>query len=437
MNLQYLPLVSDTQLLVYLYNAAGSLFELKTCSPSSPCVLNFAKIVTAGVYYLQILTGTIGSPDVTPFQIPIASLNVFGDSSLRSTNQLLAQTIAIAYSRLHRVFLSTGGSYVVTLNNVVANQYAYANSNKLVVLYGETALYTISHTPNLGALGTNAGNTYISWTFLGLSPGYYWIWVDPQLSQGSARLAPSATVPTAATLATYSNGWSYSLSYVTDRYQCPYDSNYPDNTGIFDGCLFPQSVSTFPCLIFNATTGLCQSCLVGYTLTTGLCLENNCTAGTYKHYGACYPLPANCLIYSPVLGCSKCTDQTYQIIDKVCTRIPLNCTGQTYYDPINYVCAAVSSKCATFNATNGQCLTCANASDIVVNGSCVTAPIIICANRQYVLNGVCQNINALCSTFVFIGGQCLSCIRGFALTNNTCIQISCPNRQVQIGRAHV
>lgn len=75
-------------------------------------------------------------------------------------------------------------------------------------------------------------------------------------------------------------------------------------------------------------------------------------------------------------------------------------------------------------------MTCVNASSTVVNGSCVAAIIPSCANRQYALNGVCQNVNALCSTFVYIGGQCLSCIQGFLLSNNTCIQINCPNRQV-------
>lgn len=152
-------------------------------------------------------------------------------------------------------------------------------------------------------------------------------------------------------------------------------------------------------------------------------MENNCTSGQYKHYGVCYPLPQNCVDYNPVLGCNKCVDSSYRIVNKTCTRIPLNCTGRTYYDSVKYICANVNALCNTFNDTNGNCLTCLSAANQVVNGSCVPTPVITCADRQYALNGVCYNVDSLCSTFVFIGGQCISCIQGFRLVNGTCVQI--------------
>jgi len=104
------------------------------------------------------------------------------------------------------------------------------------------------------------------------------------------------------------------------------------------------------------------------------------------------------------LGCTKCLNANFNIVNKVCTKIPLNCTGRTYYDAVNYVCANVSALCNTFDAASGNCLTCLSAANQVVNGSCVAIPVPTCAERQYALNGVCYNVDSLCSTFVFIGG---------------------------------
>ena len=162
---------------------------------------------------------------------------------------------------------------------------------------------------------------------------------------------------------TYTSGWTYSISYSTDRYQCPYDESYPDITNIYQGCLFPLSVNTFPCLVFDSNLQICSQCINGYTLSAGVCLENNCTTGQYKHYGVCYALPVNCQNYNPLLGCLNCVDNTYQIVNKTCVRIPLNCTGRTYYDSVKYVCASVSALCNTFNSSNGNCLTCVSADN--------------------------------------------------------------------------
>ena len=70
----------------------------------------------------------------------------------------------------------------------------------------------------------------------------------------------------------YDQGWTYSISYSTDRYQCPYDEAYPDITGIYQGCLFPISVTTFPCLVFDNNLQECSVCINGYTLSDGVCL---------------------------------------------------------------------------------------------------------------------------------------------------------------------
>ena len=219
--------------------------------------------------------------------------------------------------------------------------------------------------------------------------------MDPTLAGGAPASPPVAT----SVSDTFVLGWSFSLAYTTDRYECQYDKNYPDVTGIYQGCLFPASVSTYPCLTYNIGTGFCELCLTGYTLTSGICLENNCTTAQYKHYGVCYTLPPNCLTYASLIGCTRCADSTYQIVNQTCTRIKLNCTGATYYNSLAYICANVSIKCSTFDATNGNCLTCLAASDAVVDGSCITAPIPTCANRQYAIDGTCKNIDALCSTF--------------------------------------
>lgn len=89
-----------------------------------------------------------------------------------------------------------------------------------------------------------------------------------------AAISPTGTpadIPL-ATSDTYALGWSYTIEYSTDRYQCPYDQNYPDVTQIFNGCLFPLSVTTFPCLVFDYNMQACNSCINGYTLSAGVCL---------------------------------------------------------------------------------------------------------------------------------------------------------------------
>jgi hypothetical protein len=107
----------------------------------------------------------------------------------------------------------------------------------------------------------------------------------------------------------------------------------------------------------------------------------------------------------------------------------LNCPNMTYFDAVNYVCAPVSSSCATYNSLNGSCTSCVDQTNIVVNGLCISN-LDNCAVNQYILSGVCLNVTPNCVNFVKIGGTCISCAQGYSLatSNNTCNAIICPNR---------
>lgn len=81
---------------------------------------------------------------------------------------------------------------------------------------------------------------------------------------------------------------------MTEPYDCPYNSDYPDTKGIFRGCSFPSQASKLPCVLYNTTINACQVCYIGYNLVNGVCLEAACPAGQYKRYGQCLKNPEGC-----------------------------------------------------------------------------------------------------------------------------------------------
>ena len=99
-------------------------------------------------------------------------------------------------------------------------------------------------------------------TFKDVQAGYYWIVVDENYATADAG---KRTALMAASL-------SWQITYTTDQYPCPYDSNYPDVTGLFQGCIVPVPTNGLPCVSYDSTNLVCLQCLTGYTLTAGACL---------------------------------------------------------------------------------------------------------------------------------------------------------------------
>jgi hypothetical protein len=300
--------------------------------------------------------------------------------------------------------VSVVASYQADDDSGPSDQNTFVNDPNFITLVsessGESATYDISDTSTTTPTERDDGASS-EFLFTEVPAGFHWVIVNENYNNDD---------PTN----TFENNWTYRISYQTERYQCPFDENYPDVTGIFQGCIFPRSTNQLPCIEFNTVTLVCSTCLTGYTLTSGVCLVNPCPENQYRRFGICLPNPVGCKVFDDFTLCQECVDETYALTNGTCTRVPLVCPDRTYYEPVAYVCAPVSERCDTFNTTNGQCLTCVMASDALNEmGECVMAVDIGCTDRQYVMNGVCINVEAICFAFEKIGGKCTQCIFGY------------------------
>jgi hypothetical protein len=223
------------------------------------------------------------------------------------------------------------------------------------------------------------------------------------------------------------------ITFQSDAYACPYLSTYPDFYSNFQPCT--TSVATnapgYPCLVYNAATQTCTQCVVSYVLVNSTCTVNTtCPAGQYFHFGSCYNASTSCATFDPFTGyCLTCVDPLNYVVNGQCVPNPaliVNCTARQYV--INNKCFDVSAVCATFNSTNGNCLTCV-ANYTLNNGACFPAPAN-CSVNQYVRGNVCYNIPANCPSFNNVTGACIACAQGYYVNNGQCVQIICPTGQV-------
>ena len=222
----------------------------------------------------QIKFDNSGAFDET---IRIGKLTVSGNNPARGVNKDIVKTTFVPGNyRYHRIYINPlTPTYNVTLGHAAgASQAAYidaTNFNEFVKLAkqvdGQTAASFASlispsnpfQTATQGA--TDASTTKV--TFSNVAAGYYWLIIDAFLQDPNR----------AATLTDFANAWTFSVSYLTENYICPYDKNYPDTTGVFRGCSFPSEASKLPCINFDATTQVCKQCFTGYALVDNICRE--------------------------------------------------------------------------------------------------------------------------------------------------------------------
>lgn len=251
---------------------------------------------------------------------------------------------------------------------------------------------------------------------INLNPGYY---------------AFEVTYNTNTPQANQKNNFIGRISFQTDPYACPYNSDFGDYFSNFQGCSIASSAQGIPCASFNSITQTCSLCIQGYTLVNGSCYaDTSCPARQYFHFGSCYNVSATCGDFNKFTGdCLSCADPAnYDLVNGSCVHKTVTCAANQWQK--NYVCYNASATCATFNPSTGACLTCvSNLYQLNADGTC-TLIVVVCPQGQYAVGLNCVTIPAECLNFDTTLQKCLACIQGYFVQNGTCQKIVCPARQV-------
>lgn len=188
------------------------------------------------------------------------------------------------------------------------------------------------------------------------------------------------------------------VSWQTETYACGFDSQYSDFYSIFQGCTMNTTENGFPCIAYDPYLQVCTNCLSGYYLNEGRCFFNTtCPSRQYFSYGKCYPVNPLCNLFDPFTGnCLTCLNTNNLIVNGSCVANVIICGPRQYL--LNNQCVNVSSLCDAFNSDNGICLTCVNSSYELVNGSCVLRTVT-CLLNQYLDGLTCVNIPSECFNF--------------------------------------
>ena len=233
--------------------------------------------------------------------------------------------------------------------------------------------------------------------------------------------------------------------------------------------------------------GLCLTCYPGYSLANGQCefqpntqatpdlgcaewdLQNLACLRCSEHWvsvnGICVPVSDQCRTNDANGACTACY-RGYNLDNGQCVLAPAapiapamlgcklwnwdtqscqECSNFWYFNADN-VCVPVSDLCATYNATNGQCLTCYGGYQInqgicalippqevadqgcrnFINGVCVECSEFWVFNA----NNICIPVSAQCRTHNLTNGWCTSCWNGYALQNvlddnNNVVNVTC------------
>jgi hypothetical protein len=125
----------------------------------------------------------------------------------------------------------------------------------------------------------------------------------------------------------------------------------------------------------------CIQCMTNFVFDyRGLCVADNtvCQADEVKIQGICMQRPNNCLTVDSAGLCQTC-QPNYRNIYGQCHFI-VSCLANQYQTSSG-VCVDVNANCATFNPSNGHCITCVGGKN-AVEGLC-------CGTGTHAFNGNC------------------------------------------------
>lgn len=111
----------------------------------------------------------------------------------------------------------------------------------------------------------------------------------------------------------------------------------------------------------------------------------------------------------------------------------LECSNRFFMDA-DGICQPVSSSCASFNYTAGQCVACydgfllletacvPNLSPIDTNCANMTKGVCYqCSHNYFLKNGSCLPVDPLCKTFDYVQLVCSECYGGYSLADHVCV----------------
>jgi hypothetical protein len=136
--------------------------------------------------------------------------------------------------------------------------------------------------------------------------------------------------------------------------------------------------------------------------------------------GNCYQTIAFCQTYSPTDGsCISCSS-IFELVNGYClpsTLVSANSQGSAQAQSLSQ---SQGLNQAIYGAPIGQ------SSSQGVYGSAISTdvtPSIKCTDRQYLSNGVCNDVGPQCLQFDSSSGTCFLCAANFQLYSGLCIQV--------------
>lgn len=393
-----------------------------TCAATpTACVVTF-NVGTSGIYRLNI-TNYLNTPlgnQMQLFQMQVSSYLTTSGGPSNSTATIstllkLSETFRDRVAKL--IYLDSAQQATFTLYPVESADDSAGNDQLLLynvsTISDGGALYTLVATPvTLAKTYATKTQTYSTTSSTPLSQGYYVLAVKYAPSNGLVQNFIRLTFP-------------------SNSYSCPFNNQFPDYYKNFQPCSGSSTDQTvqpgFPCISFNPTTKICTSCVGGYDLINGACIVNTtCPSGYYFHFGQCLPVSKTCKTFDSFTGaCLTCQQADYVIVNGLCVPPEVTCTSRQY--KIDNKCFNASDLCKTFDAT-GACTSCYDGYQ--VKGTTCALIVPVCTDKQYLKNNVCKNLPPNCPSFDTTTETCVSCDRGYHISNGRCVKTECPEGQV-------
>ena len=220
------------------------------------------------------------------------------------------------------------------------------------------------------------------------------------------------------------------LTFTSETYTCPYDSNYADVYSNMQPCQhFPVSQEGFPCQKFDSVNRVCLFCFTGFRLVNGSCLyDDTCGDREYFDFGKCLPVDDACDEFDIFTGyCKTCKLNASTISPRgKCEEIPVVCGDRQYLK--DRMCLNVSSLCDDFDNLTGKCESCIEDYKLEEDGTC-SKIIIVCKVNEYKDGKECKKIPEECVSYDKVAFRCLKCLSGWWPSSlGVCQKIHCPDR---------